>query len=218
MKTTSGLTFTLVLALMSDAAMAQDSFGDTAVSPSRGAQPTLSNEAPAPAPPPPRIGQPSREAPSNYAPIAKMEQQDFGVAATDQLHGGAMHGPTPTQIPGGAVIGTESLHSQLQQSQPILLFDVLGGAEGLPGAQNALGAAQAGSFSDRVQADFGQYLGQVTGGNKGAPMVFYCLSVQCWMSYNAALRAIHLGYTKVHWYRGGFEAWQAAGLPTYPRM
>jgi 3-mercaptopyruvate sulfurtransferase SseA len=36
------------------------------------------------------------------------------------------------------------------------------------------------------------------------------------MSYNAALRAINLGYTNVLWYRGGIEAWQQAGLPVQP--
>ncbi len=40
------------------------------------------------------------------------------------------------------------------------------------------------------------------------------LSRECWVSYNAALRAINAGYTNVLWYRGGIEAWKAAGLPT----
>jgi PQQ-dependent catabolism-associated CXXCW motif protein len=65
--------------------------------------------------------------------------------------------------------------------------------------------------------EFGGYLNQVTGGNKDVPLVFYCLNVYCWMSYNAALRAINLGYTRVLWYRGGIEAWQQADLPTYNR-
>jgi rhodanese-related sulfurtransferase len=33
------------------------------------------------------------------------------------------------------------------------------------------------------------------------------------MSYNAALRAIAAGYSNVLWYRGGIEAWKAAGMP-----
>ena len=45
------------------------------------------------------------------------------------------------------------------------------------------------------------------------PVVVYCQSTHCWMSYNAALRAINMGYSNVLWYRGGIEAWQAAGLP-----
>ena len=44
----------------------------------------------------------------------------------------------------------------------------------------------------------------------------YCQGTYCWMSYNAALRAINLGYTNVLWYRGGIEAWKQAGLPTAP--
>ncbi len=49
--------------------------------------------------------------------------------------------------------------------------------------------------------------------NKQHPIVLYCLSPECWMSYNASLRAINLGYTNVLWYRGGIESWKKAGLP-----
>ena len=31
---------------------------------------------------------------------------------------------------------------------------------------------------------------------------------------NLTLRLAALGYTDVYWYRGGQEAWEAAGLPT----
>ncbi len=57
----------------------------------------------------------------------------------------------------------------------------------------------------------------MTGGNKNVPLVFYCQNTYCWMSYNAALRAIKMGFTQVLWYRGGIEAWQKAGLPTHGR-
>ena len=156
--------------------------------------------------------------PQDFAAASRMEQQDFGVAPIQQLHTGAMHGPTPTHIPGGQVISTQALYVSMQQQQgKLLVFDVLGGMEGLPGAQNAVAASQAGSFSDRTQTEFGNYLQQVTQGNKATPLVFYCQSAQCWMSYNASLRAIKMGYSQVKWYRGGIEAWKAAGLPTYPR-
>jgi len=54
----------------------------------------------------------------------------------------------------------------------------------------------------------------VTGGKKQIPVLFYCQSPQCWMSYNAALRAIIMRYTQVLWYRGGIEGWKMAGLTT----
>ena len=41
----------------------------------------------------------------------------------------------------------------------------------------------------------------------------YCLSAECWLSYNATLRALRLGYLDALWYRGGIEAWTDARLP-----
>jgi len=43
-------------------------------------------------------------------------------------------------------------------------------------------------------------------------IVFYCLA-DCWMSWNAAKRALSLGYPNVAWYRDGTDGWLAAGLP-----
>lgn len=148
--------------------------------------------------------------------MANAELQDFGVPPTNQLHVGQMHGPTPTSIPGGRVTTTAELSAALQNNQPMLLFHVLGGQEYLPNAQYAAPASAPGSFNDQTQQQFSQYLNQVTQGRKNAPLVFYCASVQCWMSYNAALRAINSGFSNVMWYRGGLEAWKAAGLPTQP--
>ena len=49
-------------------------------------------------------------------------------------------------------------------------------------------------------------------GDLSYPLVFYCLA-DCWMSWNAARRAVSLGYLKVSWYRDGTDGWFAAGLP-----
>ena len=140
------------------------------------------------------------------------ERQDFGVPATAELHSGPMHAPTPNTIPGGQVITTKGLIPLLANQQlNALVFDVLGGPEMIPGARPAVPASQAGSFSDQNQQQFSQYLQSLTQGNMNAPLVFYCLSSHCWMSYNASLRAINMGYKNVLWYRGGIEAWKAAG-------
>lgn len=53
-------------------------------------------------------------------------------------------------------------------------------------------------------------LRQATGGDPAAPVVIFCRS-DCWMSWNAARRAVSLGYAAVHWFPGGVEEWQAAG-------
>lgn len=149
--------------------------------------------------------------------LAEQERRDMGVPASDQLHTGAFHGPTPNSIPGGQLVTTKGLTDLVQRQIPYALFDVLGGEEMLPGAIDAVQAAQPGTFQDAIQQKMDQFLTQLTGGKKDTPLVFYCLSVECWMSYNASLRAINLGYTNVLWYRGGIEAWKAAGLQTVRR-
>ena len=160
-------------------------------------------------------GMPGQPGSGNLDAMMAMERQDFGVPPQRELHGGAMHGPTPTEIPGGKLITTKGLVDLLQNQQQLrpVVFDVLGGPQTLPQARPAVPASQPGSFEDPVQREFGAYLQQATGGNRETPIVFYCLNPQCWMSYNAALRAINLGYGNVLWYRGGIEAWQQAGLP-----
>lgn len=82
---------------------------------------------------------------------------------------------------------------------PFVVFDVLGGTETLPGAVAAAWASQEGLLRDQVQQAFVQLLQQQTGGNRRMPLVLYCLSRECWMSYNAALRAIAAGHTNVLW-------------------
>lgn len=56
-------------------------------------------------------------------------------------------------------------------------------------------------------------LEKATHGDRSQGLVFYCLA-NCWMSWNAAKRALSLGYANVAWYREGTDGWSAAGLPT----
>ena len=219
----STLAATLAMLAVASPILAQDSFGEASrqqAPPQNQSQPAPQRQSP-PAPQSQSQRPPSAAAPARPAGDSRLDQQmqaerqDFGIAPTKQLHAGAMHGPTPASIPGGQVITTKGLTALVQGRQaPFLLFDVLGGPDVLPGAMPAAWTAQPGSYDDAVQQQFGQALQQATRGNKQMPLVFYCLSNHCWMSYNASLRAIQLGYTNVLWYRGGLEAWQAAGLQT----
>ena len=164
--------------------------------------------------PPQGYAQPPQRGGVSLDELMAWERQDMKVAAPKTLHTGGMHGPTPNTIPGGQVITTKGLVALLQSPQVRAhVFDVLGGPQQLPNAIAAAPASAPGSFNDDTQQRFGQMLQQVTQGNREAPLVFYCQGPQCWMSYNASLRAINLGYKNVLWYRGGIEAWQHAGLP-----
>ena len=59
---------------------------------------------------------------------------------------------------------------------------------------------------------FSRGLQKATGGDRTRLIVLYCLA-DCWMSWNAARRALSLGYSNVAWYRDGTDGWLAAGLP-----
>lgn len=55
-------------------------------------------------------------------------------------------------------------------------------------------------------------LRHITGGDRAKVVVIYCLR-DCWMSWNAAKRAVAWGYAGVAWYPDGTDGWQEAGLP-----
>jgi rhodanese-related sulfurtransferase len=210
----------LAFALALAPASGQDSFGSAPQQqPPPQQQPLQQQQQPQQQSPPGYGVAPPAQGPAQpdsgaLARLAQLEQQDMGVAPSSQLKSGGLHGPTPTSIPGGRTITTADLVTLLRNPQSqALVFDVLGSPQTLPNAIPVVPASQGGDFQDQTQREFGQFLQQTTQGNRDRPMVFYCQSTQCWMSYNAALRAIALGYTQVLWYRGGLEAWQQAGLP-----
>ncbi|HYD55506.1 MAG TPA: rhodanese-like domain-containing protein [Burkholderiales bacterium] len=151
------------------------------------------------------------------------EFADYGVAPQETLRQQDFHAPTPLAVPGARTITTAELRKRLQAppAERPLLIDVLGGYghASLPGAVWLPGAGRGGSFEDPIQARLGQALRVLSGGNAGREMVFFCASPQCWLSYNAALRAIHLRYSTVAWYRGGIEAWgESGGALEAPRV
>ena len=143
----------------------------------------------------------------NYAD----ELTDFGVPpqATLQQNVGS---PTPLTIPGGHVITTAEIQQAVGSN--ILFFDVWNSGAPhptIPGAIPIPGAGDPGSFTDPLQQQLWQYLAQATHQQPQQPIVFFCTGSQCWESYNAALRAINMGFKMVLWYRGGLAAWQASG-------
>jgi len=55
-------------------------------------------------------------------------------------------------------------------------------------------------------------LSRASGGNPATLLVIYC-QTDCWMSWNAAKRALSYGYINVAWYPEGTDGWQRAHLP-----
>ena len=63
-----------------------------------------------------------------------------------------------------------------------------------------------GALSDITEKYFKHHLDIASNGNKDHPLVFYCRA-DCWMSWNAAKRALTYGYTNVHWFYDGIDDW-----------
>jgi len=150
-----------------------------------------------------------------WPPVDELE--DFRIAPLGELRTLDHAAPTPLAIPGAQLITTRELKALLAPNamRPPLLIDVMGeeshqsvyweGLVWLPGA------GRGSSFDDELQGRLAQALERATGGNRARMLVFFCANPRCWLSYNAALRAVRLGYSDVRWYRGGVHAWGVAG-------
>lgn len=142
------------------------------------------------------------------------EDRDWSVAPTKQFRTKDYHAPTPRAIPGGRVATTGELKAMREKQPAPYMIDVLGGSvhRTIAGAFWMIGAG-AGDMSREEEKRFAAAMAGFAGGNKSRPIVFFCVDAECWLSYNAALRAIALGYTNVMWYRGGIAAWRQGGNP-----
>ncbi len=60
---------------------------------------------------------------------------------------------------------------------------------------------------------FRKELQRLTGDDRTRPLVFFCLR-DCWMSWNAAKRALSWGYTAVVWFPEGTDGWREIGRDT----
>jgi PQQ-dependent catabolism-associated CXXCW motif protein len=153
---------------------------------------------------------------SNLEKAFADEDKDYGIAGTKFLATN-YHQNTPLTVPGAKTIRTLALKSQLDSVTPPILIDVLGSDVErrlvLPKAI-LLGLDAGVGVPSTLQRDrFRAVLAKLTNSDKAMPLVFYCLNADCWLSYNASLRALEEGYKNILWYRGGVNAWNAAKLP-----
>ncbi len=149
-----------------------------------------------------------------------------GVAEPDGYRMDDFRAPVPATLKGATVLDTDTAE-RLWQSGQALFIDVLPAPERPPNmAPGTLWLPRArhniprslwvadvgfGQLSERLETYFRRALDKATGGDKERPLVFYCLA-DCWMSWNAARRAMSYGYARVHWYPEGTDGWAAAGL------
>lgn len=134
--------------------------------------------------------------------------------------------PVPATLAGATVLDATALQRLIAEASP-LLVDVMpmqpkppnrpagsvwigqerqhiAGSVWLPNTgYGFLPAATVGYLKDS--------LATLTDNDRDAPIVFYC-DPDCWMSWNAAKRAVtEFGYRNVFWFPAGAAGWQAAG-------
>lgn len=133
--------------------------------------------------------------------------------------------PVPATLKGGKVIDTESAEKMIKEGA--LFIDVFPQAPRPPGLPKSTvwRAPKHDSIKGAVwlpnvgygvlNAEFENYfrenLAKLTGDDMAKPLVFFCLR-DCWMSWNAAKRAIEWGHTQVTWFPDGVDGWKEWNL------
>lgn len=141
---------------------------------------------------------------------------------------GPINSAVPATLTGGQVIHARELTDLLKRSAAVVV-DVSNAPkrpegmsadapwlplphESIPGSAWIPGAGMS-EISAEIDACFREHLSLRTQRNPDHPVVIYCHE-KCWLSWNAAKRAIHYGYRRVYWFPEGIEGWRAAGFKT----
>jgi PQQ-dependent catabolism-associated CXXCW motif protein len=135
--------------------------------------------------------------------------------------------PTPATLHGATVLSTDEAHAHWEKHDAAFV-DVLPQVPrpaGLPAStiwrdkprEDIPGSVWLpdtgyGALAPVMEQYFEQGLVQISGGDRDRMIVFYCLA-SCWMSWNAAKRALAIGYRRVAWYPDGTDGWAADHLP-----
>ena len=157
-------------------------------------------------------------------PLAVLAQ---GTAEPDDYRMDHYRGPVPATIAGGTVVGPEEAHA-LWEAGATGFIDVMPQApkpanlpegtiwrdkprDSIPGAI-WLPNVGYGAIADVTAEYLRAGLEQVTSGDTAHPVLFFCLE-DCWMSWNAAKRAIEWGYSEVYWLPEGTDGWALWDYP-----
>lgn len=162
---------------------------------------------------------------------AAAKGEDHGaIAEPDGYRMANYRAPVPATLAGALVVDTAALQDLIADGD-LLLIDVLplprepagrpaGSIWQPPEHANLPGSVWLpnvgyGELSAEFEVYFREHLTRLTGGDKARWLAFYC-QAECWMSWNAARRALAYGYENVIWYPIGTDGWRAAGLPLVP--
>lgn len=124
---------------------------------------------------------------------------------------------TPQKLDGVKIYSTQELAQSMKSSRaPVVIHVAFGTTETLPNALALINAGMAYEDAEKDREFEARFAGllKLLVPDTSQEVVFYCFGRDSWFSVNAAVRAKKLGYTNVAWYRGGYQSWFAAKLPT----
>jgi PQQ-dependent catabolism-associated CXXCW motif protein len=136
--------------------------------------------------------------------------------------------PVPPTLAGATVLDTEAARALWEAGEAVFV-DVLPSAPRPPDlpvgtiwqppSRDTIAGATwlpnvgYGELAPETDTYFRENLERLVGGDTAHPIIFFCLS-DCWMSWNAARRAMtEYGHERVFWYPPGTDGWEDAGLP-----
>ena len=161
-----------------------------------------------------------------FAPTAGRGEQPVPEPAGYRME--EYRAPTPATLKGARVIDTAEAE-QLWRAKAAIFVDVMPRdvkppnlppgtlwrdkrRDHLPGSV-WLPNVGYGALTAETDAYFRSHLEALAGNNRATAMVLYC-QTDCWMSWNAAKRAIEeYGYSNIAWYPAGSDGWARSGLP-----
>ncbi|MEZ5930834.1 MAG: PQQ-dependent catabolism-associated CXXCW motif protein [Alphaproteobacteria bacterium] len=135
--------------------------------------------------------------------------------------------PTPCELPGARVANNEQMRVLVKDQDAVLIdttplvhtteTDFTGRWTVPEPRDNIAGSVWLpnigyGVLDDEMTGYFADNLERLTGSDPRRPLVFYCF-VDCWMSWNAAKRALEFGYPNVVWYPDGTDGWKVIDGP-----
>lgn len=119
----------------------------------------------------------------------------------------AQTGETPAALEGAKTVSASEAKSLLDKgAMPLDVRRRAAYVEGrLPKAK---------SISSLQDSSSKEFAPEAFGPKKDAPLLVYGHGSDGWSAVSAVNGAVKLGYTNVHWLRGGWTEWSKAGLPT----
>lgn len=139
------------------------------------------------------------------------EKGEAGDGQPDQYRPSS--GRTPPGLQGAVTVSPREARCLMDKlGERLVVVQAMRDSRELPGAVVLPDAASA-YEEGRPHQESLQKLAELTGGDKGRPLLVYCHHTSCHLSYNASLRAVRAGYSKVYWLREGNQGWVDAGYP-----